>query len=320
MIGYSTMRAGYEARLAEHAGRTGPFARGAAWVRGEYVPAEEAQVPLFDLGFLRSDLTYDVPAVWNGRFFRLEDHLDRFGRSLAKLRMAPPVPREQMREILVELVRKTELRDAYVDIIVTRGRFQPGTRDPRNTTTALYAFVIPYVWVMPLDQQQAGGAAVVTRNVRRTPVSAFDPTVKNLQWGDFTRGMFEALDRGASWPFLPDADGNLTEGIGYNIVVIKDGTVMTPGRGVLEGVTRKTVLEIAEAAGWKTYLGDVPIGSLYEADEIFMCTTAGGIMPITTLDGAPVGGGQVGPMTRAIWDRYWDLHADPTLTLAVDYA
>ncbi|MDR3512435.1 MAG: aminotransferase class IV [Caulobacteraceae bacterium] len=316
---YSTMRAAYEARVAEHARRTGPFVGGCAWVRGEYVPAEEAQVPLFDLGFLRSDLTYDVPAVWDGRYFRLEDHLDRLERSLAKIRMAPPVSRDELRGILVELVRKTQLRDAYVDIIVTRGRFKPGTRDPRNTETALYAFVIPYIWVMPLDQQQAGGSAIVTRNVRRIPVSAVDPTVKNLQWGDFTRGIFEALDRGANWPFLPDADGNLTEGIGYNIVMVKDDTVMTPGRGVLEGVTRKTVLEIAEASGLKTHLGDVPIGGLYDADEIFMCTTAGGIMPITTLDGQPVGGGQVGPVTSAIWDRYWALHADPTLTMQIDY-
>ena len=319
MQSHSTMRAGYLARLAAHAERDGPFVGGAAWVRGQYVPAEEAQVPLFDLGFLRSDLTYDVPAVWDGRFFRLEDHLDRLERSCAKLRLAPPVGRDALRGILIELVRKTELRDAYVDIIVTRGRFQPGTRDPRNTATALYAFVVPYIWVMPLDQQLAGGSAVVTRNVRRTPTGSFDPTIKNLQWGDFTRGMLEALDRGASWPFLPDADGNLTEGIGYNIVAVKDGTVMTPGRGVLEGVTRMTVLEIAKAAGWNTHLGEVPVGALYDADEIFMCTTAGGIMPITTLDGQPVGGGQVGPITQQIWDRYWDLHADPRLTLAVDY-
>jgi branched-subunit amino acid aminotransferase/4-amino-4-deoxychorismate lyase len=316
---YSTMRAGYEARVAAHAEQTGPFAGGCAWVGGQYVPADEAQVPLFDLGFLRSDLTYDVPAVWDGRFFRLEDHLDRLERSLAKIRMAPPVGRDELRGILVELVRKTRLRDAYVDIIVTRGRFKPGTRDPRNTETALYAFVIPYIWVMPLAQQPTGGAAVVTRDVRRIPTGAVDPTVKNLQWGDFTRGMFEALDRGANWPFLPDGNGNLTEGIGYNIVVVKDGVVMTPGRGVLEGVTRRTVLEIAQADGLKTHLGEVPIGALYDADEIFMCTTAGGIMPITTLDGAPVGDGRVGPITGAIWDRYWGLHADPRLTLAVDY-
>ena len=316
---YSTMRTAYEARMAAHADRQGPFAGGCAWVRGQYVPAEEAQVPLFDLGFLRSDLTYDVPAVWDGRFFRLEDHLDRLERSMAKLRLAPPVDRDTLRAILIEAVRKTGLRDAYVDIIVTRGRFRPGVRDPRNTETALYAFVIPYVWVMPLAQQPVGGSAVVTRDVRRIPTGAVDPTVKNLQWGDFTRGIFEALDRGANWPFLPDGNGNLTEGIGYNIVMVKDRTVMTPARGVLEGVTRKTVMEIATAQALGVHLGDVPLGGLYDADEIFMCTTAGGIMPITTLDGEPVGGGQVGPVTSAIWDRYWALHADPVLTLAVNY-
>jgi branched-subunit amino acid aminotransferase/4-amino-4-deoxychorismate lyase len=319
MQSHSTMRAAYEARLAAHAERGGPFAGGCAWVRGQYVPAEEAQIPLFDLGFLRSDLTYDVPAVWDGRFFRLEDHLDRLERSCAKLRMALPVDRDTLRGILVELVRRTQLRDAYVDIIITRGRFKPGTRDPRNTETALYAFVIPYVWIMPLDQQLAGASAVVTRDVRRTPTGSFDPTVKNLQWGDFTRGMFEALDRGANYPLLPDADGLLTEGIGYNIVLVKDGALTSPARGVLEGVTRMTVMEIAREAGRAAALADIPAEALYEADEIFLASTAGGVMPITTLDGRPVGGGQVGPVTQAIWERYWDLHADPRLTLKVDY-
>jgi branched-subunit amino acid aminotransferase/4-amino-4-deoxychorismate lyase len=316
---YSAMREGYEARLAEHARRSGPFVGGCAWVKGQFMPAEEAQAPLFDLGFLRSDLTYDVAAVWNGRFFRLEDHLDRLERSCAKLRLAAPMGRDDLRALLVELVRKTQLRDAYVDVIITRGRFRPGVRDPRNTDTALYAFVIPYLWIMPLEQQLVGMSAAVTRQVRRTPSGAVDPTVKNLQWGDFTRGILEVLDRGASWPLLPDGDGNLTEGIGYNIAMVKDGAVMTPGRGVLEGVTRMTVLEIAKAEGLGTHLGDVPIGLLYEADEIFLTSTAGGIMPITTLEERPVGGGQVGPVTSLIWDRYWALHADPRLTLKVDY-
>jgi branched-subunit amino acid aminotransferase/4-amino-4-deoxychorismate lyase len=84
-------------------------------------------------------------------------------------------------------------------------------------------------------------------------------------------------------------------------------------------VTRLTAVEIARSEGWDVQLEDVPVRSLYDADEVFLSSTAGGIMPITVLDGAPVGGGQVGPVTRRIWERYWDLHADPKLSFAVDY-
>lgn len=319
MSTFSSVLEAYEARCAQHAPKTGPYADGAAFVRGEYGPAHEAMVPLFDLGFLRSDLTYDVPAVWEGRFFRLDDHLARLERSCAKLRITPPMSTPQIREMLIELVRRTQLRDAYVDVIVTRGQSARGQRDPRLAEPAIYAFVIPYVWILPMSVHETGGSAIVTRDVRRTPPGAMDPTIKNLQWGDLTRGFFEAFDRDANLPLLPDGDGNITEGC-YNVFTVHDQVLRTPARGVLEGVTRLTAMEIAKAEGWTVRMEDVPVGSLYDADEIFLSSTAGGIMPITTLDDNPVGGGQVGPVTRRIWERYWDLHADPRLSFAVQYA
>jgi branched-subunit amino acid aminotransferase/4-amino-4-deoxychorismate lyase len=318
MTSFSALMDGYEARKARHALQTGPFAAGAAYSRGQITPAEEAMVPLFDLGFLRSDLTYDVPAVWDGRFFRLDDHLARLERSCAKLRLTPPLSTPEIRAMLIDLVRRTGLRDAYVDVIVTRGRMPAGVRDPRQASPALYAFVVPYIWIMPLALQETGGSAVVTQGVHRTPPGAMDPTIKNLQWGDLTRGFFEAFDRDANLPLLPDAEGNITEGC-YNVFTVHGDVLRTPERGVLEGVTRLTAMEIAREAGWRVEMGDVPAASLHTADEIFLSSTAGGIMPITVLDGAPVGGGQVGPVTRRIWERYWALHADPKLSFAVDY-
>jgi branched-subunit amino acid aminotransferase/4-amino-4-deoxychorismate lyase len=316
---FSSLLDGFETRSAAHALQTGPYVDGAAFVRGEFMPAAEASVPLFDLGFLRSDLTYDVPAVWNGRFFRLDDHLARLERSCAKLRITPPMSTPRIRETLIELVRLTQLRDAYVDIIVTRGATPKGQRDVRLATPAIYAFVVPYIWILPLTLHEVGGSAIVTREVRRTPPGAMDPTIKNLQWGDLSRGFFEAFDRGANLPLLPDGDGNITEGC-YNIFTVHDHVLRTPGRGVLEGVTRLTAKQIARSEGWQVRSEDVRVSSLYDADEIFLSSTAGGIMPITTLDNHPVGGGQVGPVTRRIWERYWALHADPDLSFAVDYA
>lgn len=308
----------YQARVKAHEAVTGPFAKGAAYCRGKIVPVEEASVPLLDLGFLRSDVTYDVPAVWDGRYFRLDDHLARLSRSMEKLRLTPPMSIGEIRELLIELVRRTEIRDAYVDVLVTRGRMRPGSRDPRLAEAAIYAYVVPYVWILPPKYHETGGSAIVTRDVRRTPPGAMDPTIKNLQWGDLTRGFFEAFDRDAQLPFLPDGDGNITEGC-YNIFTVHGRRLRTPARGVLEGITRMTAMEIAQKAGWDVQMDDVPVGSLYTADEIFLSSTAGGIMPITKLDGEPVGGGQVGPVTRAVWEEYWALHSDPKLSFAVDY-
>jgi branched-subunit amino acid aminotransferase/4-amino-4-deoxychorismate lyase len=308
----------FEGRKAELDKSSNPMSQGVAWIEGDIVPLHEARIPILDQGFLRSDLAYDVPAVWDGRFFRLDDHLDRLEASCEKMRFKLPIDRGKVRAALIEMVAKSGIRDAYVELIVTRGlKF---VREYKSYENNLYLMVMPYIWAMPPAVQQTGGSAVVTRTVRRTPPGAMDPTIKNLQWGDFVRGWLEAMDRGSTYALLPDGDGNITEGGGYNIIAVKDEVLHTPRRGVLEGVTRKTVLEIAKAKGLKTILDEVPVDLLYHADEIFLATTAGGVMPITLLDGEPVGGGQVGPITRSIWEGYWEAHYDPKLSFAIDYA
>jgi branched-subunit amino acid aminotransferase/4-amino-4-deoxychorismate lyase len=307
----------YEERNAKLKASANPYAQGIAWIEGELYPLAEARIPILDQGFLRSDLTYDVPAVWDGRFFRLDDHLDRLEASCEKMRLRIPLDRCALRQTLVSMVAKTGIRDAYVELIVTRGlKFVVEYQSYENN---LYLMVMPYVWILPPQFHSTGGSAVVTRTVRRIPPGAIDPTIKNLQWGDFVRGWLEAMDRKAIYAILPDGDGNVAEGGGYNVFAIKDGALHTPSRGVLEGVTRKTVLEIAESKGMGTVVDFVPVDALYHADEIFICSTAGGIMPITRLDGEAVGAGEVGPVTRQIWEAYWAAHNDPRLSFAIDY-
>ncbi|QKX60240.1 uncharacterized protein TRUGW13939_07383 [Talaromyces rugulosus] len=315
--------AGYHARLAtlEATYDKNPFARGIAWVQGELVPLDEARVPLLDQGFMHSDLTYDVPSVWDGRYFRLKDHLDRLESSCKKIRLQLPLPREEVEKILVEMVAKSGIRDAFVQLIVTRGLKGVRGHTPGEVLkNNLYMFVQPFVWVMDPEIQPTGGKAIVARTVRRISPGSIDPTVKNLQWGDFNRGLFEAADRGAVHPFLTDGDGNLTEGAGFNIILVKDGVLFTPEHGVLQGVTRKSVADVAKTLGFLVRIEHVPTDLAYNCDEIFMCTTAGGIMPITELDGNPVKDGKVGPITKQIWDAYWDIHYDPKYTFEIDYA
>ena len=234
----------YEKRKPALEQSDNPFAKGVAWIEGQLVPLHEARIPLMDQGFQHGDLTYDVPAVWGGRFFRLDDHLDRFSASCAKMRLKFPIPRDEIKRNLIEMVAKSGIKDAFVEIIVTRGLY--GVRESlqdkhrAEMVNNLYMFICPYIWVMSPEMQRVGGSAIVARTVRRTPPGSFDPTVKNLQWGDLTRGMFEAMDRGADFPFLTDGDANLTEGAGFNVVLIKDGVMYTPDRGCLEVSNRST--------------------------------------------------------------------------------
>lgn len=312
--------AGYHKRQAVLEASTDKYAKGIAWIEGEYVPLLEAKIPLLDQGFMHSDLTYDVPSVWDGRFFRLDDHLNRLEASCKKLRLNLPLPRDEVKKILCEMVVKSGIRDAFVELIVARGLKGVRGFDPRVPfKNNLYMFVQPYVWVMDPEIQPKGGEAVVARTVRRVPPGAIDPTVKNLQWGDLVRGLFEASDRGATYPFLTDGDANLTEGSGFNVVLIKDGVLYTPERGVLEGVTRKSVIDVARAAGLEVRIETVPVEMVYTCDEILMCTTAGGIMPITTIDGKKVNDGKVGPITKTIWDGYWGIHYDDAYSFKLDF-
>ncbi|KAI1064860.1 hypothetical protein LB507_001205 [Fusarium sp. FIESC RH6] len=312
--------AGYAQRQSALQASDNIFTKGIVWIEGSLVPLHEARIPITDQGFMHGDLTYDVPAVWDGRFFRLDEHLDRLEASVEKMRLQFPIPRDEIRSTLLEMLAKSGIKDAFVEIIVTRGNKPVREMTPGEVLqNHLYLLVLPYVWVMKPEMQYQGGSAVIARTVRRIPPGSMDPTIKNLQWNDFTRGMFEAYDRGAQYPFLTDGDTNITEGSGFNVVFVKDNVVYHPSRGVLQGITRKSVIDASKHCGYETRIEHVPVQLVYEADEIFMCTTAGGIMPITTLDGKPVKDGKIGPVTKAIWDRYWAMHWEDEFSFKVEY-
>lgn len=277
---------------------------GVAFVDGKYAPVSEARVPLLDWGFVRSDVTYDVVHVWKGYFFRLEDHLDRFERSVAGLRMTLPYSRAEVADILNECVRRAGLRDAYVEMALTRGVPPPGVRDPRHLQNRFYAFAIPFVWIAD-EEQRARGVHLVVSSIQRIPPEAVDPTIKNFHWGDFMRAQFEAYERGGELPALLDGDGNVTEGPGYNIFAVGGGRVTTPERGVLPGITRRTVLELCDELDVKAEVRPLSVQALREAEEVFLSSTAGGVMPVAKIDGWRVGDGAPGPVTTRVHDLYW---------------
>jgi len=294
------------------------FSAGVAHVDGQYVALRDARIPLVDRGFVRSDATYDVAHVWQGRFFRLDDHIDRFLWSMGELRMSLPISKKEMRHILEQCVALSGLRDAYVQMTCTRGVPPPGSRDPRECQNRFYAFSQPFVWIGTPAQQRTGLAMVISQ-VQRIASAAIDTRVKNFHWLDLTMGIFEAYDRGALVAALPDAQGNVTEGAGFNIFGAKNGALFTPRRNVFEGMTRRTVIELARQLGIGCELADIPVQRLREADEIFITSTAGGVMPVTRLDGASVGNGEVGPLTQQLQRMYWQRAADDPRNTPVPY-
>lgn len=289
---------------------------GAAFVEGEYVPLSEARIPILDWGFTRSDATYDVVGVWGSRFFRLEDHLDRFLAGAAKLRLDPGLGKDEIRAVLIECVRRAELSEAYVEMIVTRGMPPAGSRDPRLATNKFLAFAIPYVWIADEAQRKKGLNLAIGRTRRISPESV-DPTIKNYHWLDLTVSLLEALDNGAESVLLLDSQGRVTEGPGFNLFAVKDGRIATPESGVLLGITRRTVLELAEELAIPARAGVLSKADLETAEELFITSTAGGVMPVTSLEGEKVGNGQIGAITTQIHDLYWAKHSDPEWTTPV---
>lgn len=296
----------------------GEFPEGVAYVDGDYRPLSEAKISVLDWGFLRSDATYDVVHVWDGKFFRLDRHMDRFMASVEKLRMTLPVDRDGLANILNECVSRSGMRESYVEMILTRGRSPTFSRDPRDAVNNFIAFAMPFGWVMN-EEQRRRGINVVIAETRRIPVESVDPTVKNYHWLDLVAGMFESYDRGGESVVLTDLAGNITEGPGFNIFAVKGGRAATADRGVLQGITRQTAIELCEELQVPVDAGTVTADALRGADEIFLTSTAGGIMPVTRIDGKAIGDGKPGPVTGRLTELYWAKHDDPAWVTPVDY-
>lgn len=296
------------------------FSAGAAYVRGHYVPISEASIPLTDWGFLRSDAAYDVVTVWDGAFFRLDAHLERFAASCRHFRLDPGRSMQAVEQVLTQCVRLSGLRRAYVEMIVTRGQPPWGSRDPRQAVNQFYAFAVPYVSIAN-DTQRERGLHLQVSSVPRIPSASVDARAKNYHWHDLTSGLLGALDAGADTVVLGDGAGNVVEGPGFNIFCVNaQGVIVTPAAGVLEGITRRTVIEIAQTLRLPLEQRALPGAELRSAREVFVSSSAGGVMPVTRVDGRPVTDGLVGALTRRIVQTYWDWHADPRYSRTIDYA
>ena len=173
-------------------------------------------------------------------------------------------------------------------------------------------------WGVSPERQQAGASLHVSDLVRIPPASV-DPRVKNYHWLDLDLALLEAYDHGADLVALRDLSGAITEGPGYNVFAYVDGRWLTPGAGTLAGITRRSLIELAREAGHQVDEGRLTAEDLLRSDEVLATSTAGGIMPVTVIDGKPVGAGTPGPLTLRLRDRYWASHRDPRYATPVRY-
>src|ERR1700712_3552599 len=281
------------------------FSDGAAYIRGQFVPIAEATIPVTDWGFTRSDAVYDVVHVFDGGFFRLADHLDRFGRSMAARRLAPAEDRAQMEQILHRCVALSGLRDSYVAMVTLRGRPRvAGSRRPADCDNHFIAYALPWIDVIAKDVQERG-AHLWIASVPRVPDASVDPSVKNYQWGDLTTGLMEAHDNGFDTAILCDAEGFVTEGPGFNIFIVRDGRVLTPDRGSLHGITRRSVLDLCERLGMEAAVAPITRAELEDADEVFAATTAGGVMPVARVGTRILGNDRPRPVSMQLKQALW---------------
>ena len=293
---------------------------GAAWIDGEVIPIAAARLPINDWGLTHSDITYDVVPAWDGGFFRLDDYIGRFQNSVAALRLDIGMDSPAIAAALTEMVAASGLRNAYVAMVASRGvPLIPGTRDPSECGNHFYTWCVPYIRVMRADLLDAQRSAWIAKSVRRIPETSIDPRVKNYHWGDFTAAMFEAKDMGYETTILLDEDDNVTEGPGFNVFAVKDGRLVTSDHGMLEGISRRTVMEMAAELGFDVEVRPLPLAEFMQADEVFMSSSGGGVLAITRVNDRIFANGTTGPITTALHARYWDWMYRPALRTEITY-
>ncbi|WP_297835125.1 aminotransferase class IV [Pseudomonas sp.] len=299
------------------------YGHGSAFIHGTYVDLDNAAIPMSDIGFTQADACYDVVSVSKGYLFRLEDHLERFEGACRKFQLTNPYTKAQTAEILENLIKQAGTKEAYVWWAVTRGFMPDGDEriNPKAYENRFYAFVVPYVFISGDEQRSRGIDLLVSKQYIRIPPKAVDPTAKNFHWMDLKLSLFEAGAAKKDWSVLCDADGYLTEAPGSNIFLIKDGVLFTPDSGCLEGITRKTTLDLAKEIGLPVRVERVHAEQLLNADEAFLTSTAGGVMPINSVDDNVLGD-EAGPgaLTTQLHNLYWTKRWDGWLGTAVDFS
>ncbi len=280
------------------------------YFNGEWVPFSQVKIDPMDRGFLVGDVVFDVARTFNGKSFRMQEHIDRLYRSLKFVRIDAGLSPDEMLAISEEVITRNEhLRETVGDFTVTqfitRG---PGRWAHQAGPPAVCVKVLPVVFERYARLYNDGAHGVITRT-RSYPSESLDPKVKNYSRMNFNLAELEAADVDPeAWPILTDLDGNLTEGTGYNFFMVMDGVVRTPGdRSILQGVSRGMILDLVEQLDIPVVEEDLQPYDLYTADEVFFSGTSPCVLPVTRVDKRQISDGKPGPITQQLLSEWSEM-------------
>ena len=269
------------------------------YIDGKYLPDDKAGISVFDHGFLYGDGVFEGIRAYNGKIFRLKEHLDRLYDSAKTIDIKPPISKEEMTEVICEVLRRNKLDNAYIRPIISRGVGDLGL-DPRKCPVPS-VIVITTSWGAMYGDLYEKGLRAVTVSVRRNPADALPPNVKSLNYLNNILAKIEANYKGGDEAIFFDTNGYISEGSGDNLYIVKNGEILTPHTlNNLRGVTRMVVLEIAKSLGITVKEQNLGYFDLYSADEVICTGTAAEVAPITWIDGRTIGTGKPGPVTRQL--------------------
>lgn len=282
------------------------------YLNGQFLQRDKASVSVFDHGLLYGDGIFEGIRAYDGVVFKLKEHIDRLYESANYIRLAMPLTKDEMIRAVVDTLRRNQLRDAYIRLVVTRGVGDLGL-SPVNCTK-------PSVFVItqPSENSEVApktvGISTIISSIRRDPVDATSHEVKSLNYLNSILARWEAIDAGVHEAIMLDTQGFVSEATAENIFIVRKEQVATPSTNsaILHGVTRQRVIEIAEAQGYHVSERRITPFELINAEEIFLTGTLAEIVPVLKINGRVVGSGKVGPVTLRIYGEFAKIRGKPS--------
>jgi branched-chain amino acid aminotransferase len=277
------------------------------YVDGKWYPKSEAKVSVFDHGLLYGDGVFEGIRSYNGLVFKLKEHLDRLFESAHTIMLKLPLDRKKLTEVIIETLRRNRLRDAYIRVVVTRGSGDLGL-DPRKCKKATVIVITDKIVLYP-DRLYKKGLEIITVPTVRNLPEAVNPALKSLNYLNNILAKIEATQAGCMEALLLNHQGYVAECTGDNVFMVKGGILLTPPTyvGVLRGITRGAILEIARKKRVPVEERILTRHDLFNAEEMFLTGTAAELIPVVRLDGRVIGGGKPGPLTCSLMTAFHEL-------------
>ena len=274
------------------------------YINGKLHDKADAKISVYDHGLLYGDGVFEGIRSYDGRAFRLEAHIDRLFASARAIHLLIPLAREELAEAIVETLRANGLRDAYIRLVVTRGAGSLGL-DPSRTSDPQVIIITDSITLYP-DELYEHGLKIVTSGTIRNHPAALNPRIKSLNYLNNILAKIEGINAGCLEALMLNHQGHVAECTGDNIFTVHDGAVHTPSidSGILEGITRQAVIDLAREAGLSVVERIMDRHDVYTADECFLTGTAAEVIPVIECDARAIGGGRPGPITKDLHRRF----------------